>query len=455
MERIVSAVAQKIREIPETETIRVVSHFDCDGICAAAIFIQTLLRADRPFSLSFLPHLDEEYLDELAREGYRHYVFLDLGSGVLDEFDEAFTDKQVFVVDHHEISGSSNRVIHLNPHLVGIDGSKDVSGSGVVHLLASELDPLLEMAHIALVGAIGDSQEHFGFSGLNDEIFKAAVKEGGVSRRKGLRIYGNYTKPLHKVLQHSVDPYIPGVSKSERGAMNLLNSLKIPIRKSGRFFFYDDLSQNQETKLIEAIIERRSGEANPADVYGYTYVNPTENITALQDLREFSTVMNACGRLMRASVGYSACLGSAPAKKEALSILQDYKAKISEAMTWFEEADGIISERGYVIANAKEKILSTLIGTIASIISYSADYPKDTFIMTLARCPNGRQTKVSLRQTPHSQFDLRAVMNEIITDGVSGGHRNAAGALVPVSDESLVIEQAMRVFGRYSLEESL
>ncbi|MFO7711296.1 MAG: DHH family phosphoesterase [Candidatus Woesearchaeota archaeon] len=448
----VRAVAQKIREIPDGETVRVISHFDCDGICAAAIFVKTLLRSDRSFSLSFVPHLDEDYIRELACEDYNYYFFLDLGSGILDLFD--IIGKTVFVIDHHEISGSGN-VIHLNPHLVGVDGSKEISGSGVVYFLANELDPLLEMAHIALIGAIGDSQEQFGFTGLNEEIFKWAVKEGGVRRRKGLRIFGNYTKPLHKVLQHSVDPYIPGVSKSERGAINFLNSLKIPIRKGGRFFFYDDLSSTQEKKLIEAVIERRSNEEKPSDVYGYTYVNPEETVPVLQDLREFSTVMNACGRLMQASVGYGACLGSKYAKKRAVSIHQEYKGKISEAMAWFEEDTGIISEKGYVIANAKEKILSTLIGTVASIISYSADYPKNTFIMTLARCPNGRQTKISLRQTPYSQFDLREIISEIVNEGFFGGHRMAAGALIPVSEESQVIEQARRVFEKYSLEESL
>ena len=52
----------------------------------------------------------------------------------------------------------------MNPHLFDIDGSTEISGAGVVYLFCKALDGKnKDMAHIAIVGAIGDIQEDKGF----------------------------------------------------------------------------------------------------------------------------------------------------------------------------------------------------------------------------------------------------------------------------------------------------
>ena len=46
--------------------------------------------------------------------------------------------------------------VQVNPHLFGIDGATDVSGSGVAYFAAKAVNPAnVDLAPIALVGALG------------------------------------------------------------------------------------------------------------------------------------------------------------------------------------------------------------------------------------------------------------------------------------------------------------
>jgi len=44
-------------------------------------------------------------------------------------------DKEIVILDHHKVENNErDTIIHVNPHFFGIDGSKEVSGAGVVFL---------------------------------------------------------------------------------------------------------------------------------------------------------------------------------------------------------------------------------------------------------------------------------------------------------------------------------
>ena len=61
-----------------------------------------------------------------------------------------------------ELKSESN-VVHINPHLFGIDGSKDLCGAGSSYLAIRDLDKK-HLAYFALVGAFGDMQGQDGLS---------------------------------------------------------------------------------------------------------------------------------------------------------------------------------------------------------------------------------------------------------------------------------------------------
>ncbi|MBD3249214.1 hypothetical protein GF336_04155 [Candidatus Woesearchaeota archaeon] len=444
--------AERFKSIDNSETIRIISHLDADGITAGAIIINLMNEENRKYSISILQQLDREKVSELAKEDFKHYIFTDLGSGQINDIKDIMKEKKIIILDHHEIEDiSAENITHINPHLFDIDGSHEVSGAGVVYLFARTVDERYKnIAHLAIIGALGDVQEEQGFKKLNHDILQDAVEKGNLSLSKGLRVFGSQTKPIHKVLEYSTDPYIPGVSGSESGAIQFLHQIGINPKDKKGWRKLIHLNEEEMKKLVAGVIMKRFGETSPEDVLGNIYTLPNEKEgSTMRDAREFATLLNACGRLDRASLGIGACLGIKEEKRKALKTLDEYKKEIVKAINWYHDnkkISDIKKGKNYMIINARDNVLSTIIGTLASIVSKSNDIDENTYIMSLARTDK-ETTKVSLRiSSRKNQEDggMRGVMKEI-TDkvgGEAGGHMHAAGALVPVEKEEEFIAAA-------------
>jgi len=449
---------ERFKEVDKQETIRLVSHLDADGICAAAIMIKALNTDSRKYSVSIVQQLTNEVLDGLSKEPYQYYVFTDLGSGQLSSIKQRFVGKQVFILDHHtpETVRLTSNIVHVNPHLFGIDGGKEISGAGVVYLFLRSFKKIREVAHIALIGAVGDLQEgKDGFKRLNKEILDLAVKRKKIKVIKGLRIFGAQTRPLHKVLEYCTDPYIPGVSGSESGAIKFLKQIGITARNGKEWRKIVHLDEEEIKKLVSGIILRRSSEDSPEDVLGNVYIlNDEKKESPFRDIKEFSTLLNACGRMQKASLGIGACLGDKKNKERAMKSLMGYKREIINAIHWYKDNNGdVIKGKGYMIINAASNIRASIVGTLASIISNS--YAKDgTFIMSMADMMDGYY-KVSFRMHGRKDVDLRKVLLRIThtVGGEAGGHRNAAGAMIKEESVDEFIKVAKRELGRYGMEE--
>ncbi len=462
----VKIAAEAFKNIDKKDVIRLVSHLDADGISACSLMIKLLNFDNRKYSVSIVQQLNKAVLSQLALESHNCFIFTDIGSGVIGDIKELLQGKKVFVLDHHSVAQTKDfgEIIFVNPHTCGIDGGKEISGAGVVFRFACAVDKSMEdFAHIAIIGAIGDLQEQNGFSRLNDEILKIAVEKNKINVSKGLRIFGSQTKPLHKALEYCTDPYIPGVSGSESGAIQFLYQIGIDPKNGPGWKKIVHLDEEDMKKLVTGIIMKRLNEANPDDVLGNVYILPhEEEESPTRDAKEFATLLNACGRLGRASFGIGACLGDKKIRQQAIRSLADYKKEIVNAMNWYNEnkySDDIYWGSGFVLINAKDKVMSTMIGTLASILSKSNVMTNNLFILSMAQALDGN-TKVSLRTTNNlnGNLDLRKIVEEMI-DGIgnseSGGHQNAAGAVIPTDKEEMFIGTAKEILGKYVMEEKV
>jgi single-stranded-DNA-specific exonuclease len=460
---LIAQAADEFRSVGKNETIRVVSHLDSDGICACSLLIRALNHENRKYSISIVHQLDTKILQELSYENYHCYFFTDLGSGQLSAIKKFLPEKKVFVLDHHQPdSVSAENVFHVNPHLVGIDGSKEISGAGVTYLFVTALNSKnRDMAHVAVIGALGDVQEENGFQRLNNEILETAKELGSIEVRKGLRAFGSQTRPIHKLLEYSTDPYIPGVSGSESGAIQFLCSIGIDPKNGKEWKKLIHLSDEEQKRLATAIIIKRAGEQKPEDIFGYTYLLVKEQEESpLKDAKEFSTLLNACGRMDKASLGIGACIGNEAAKQRAIQQLTEYRKEIISAVKWYEEnrnTQYVHAEKGFVIINAQDFIHFTFVGTLASILSKSNEFEGRTYILSMAyRLDN--TIKVSLRiadRNKQEDSDLRSILMKLASfvGGEAGGHLEAAGAIIPLDKEEEFIAAAKEILRSLSLEE--
>ncbi len=468
--------AEKFKKIPKNESIKIISHLDSDGICAAAILINALMKENYKYSLSVLPAITEEHLDALKEENEKYFVFVDLGSSNLDSIAKILDSKEIFILDHHTLQSTINhdKITHVNPHMFGIDGSVEIAGSGVVFLFTSYLtkDKNIGMSRIAVVGAIGDVQEHDGFKKLNQEILEIALENKLVEVKKGLKFFGIQTKPIHKLLQYSSDVLIPGITGSESSAIQFLLDLginpKLNLKNSSSFQNNPnnwkkiaDLNEDEKKKLIAGIIMKRANEKNPDAIFANAYLLIGEQEDSpFRDAKEFSTLLNSCGRLNKASIGIGACLNDKKMKMLAMQNLLEYRKEIVNAMNWYKEninnSDKIIQNKKYMIINAGEDVLPTMIGTLGSILSKSTEMKKNMFILSLAKNYDGT-TKISLRISGNPEnVNLQSIITQIIekiNHGTSGGHSFASGAVIDSDFEEPFIKAAIEILENTVLEE--
>ena len=118
----------------QNKKIHLVSHYDTDGITSAAILSKTLEKLERQFSIKILKQLTEEEIALFPKD--RLILLADLGSGSLELLSKL--PNEIFIIDHHEISGTAGKnITFINPHLID---DEEISASGLTYLFAKEID---------------------------------------------------------------------------------------------------------------------------------------------------------------------------------------------------------------------------------------------------------------------------------------------------------------------------
>jgi len=445
-----------IKDIPNNKTIRVISHLDADGVTSAALMINALQNENKNYDLTIYSQLTDEVCKELAKEEYKYYIITDLGSSQLSSINNHLKDKKILIMDHHVPQEQAlGNIVHINPHLVGIDGSTFIAGSGVVFFYSVLLNNKnSEMAHLPIIGAIGDVQEKQGFSGLNNVILEIAIEKKKIIPKKELNLYGKQTRPLYKLLEFSSDLNIPGVTNNQNSAVLFLNQLGIKhIKDNGKLRTFYDLKEEEKKKLTEAIIIKRmnAGITDQNSLFNITYEVVGEEQGTFKDAKEFSSILNACGRMDQAKTGVYACLNQDNYKNEAHQVQKDYKIEIVHGMNWLKKeiknkSNSIIQNKKFMIINAQANIMYTIIGTIASILTMGNTYPEDYYVLSLAHNIPEKTIKVSLRIVGNNkEIDLQKIITTIIEKlgvGEAGGHQHAAGAIIPIEKEAAFLQIA-------------
>ncbi|MEK6963685.1 MAG: DHHA1 domain-containing protein, partial [Nanoarchaeota archaeon] len=272
--------------------------------------------------------------------------------------------------------------------------------------------------------------------------------KGHIHVTRCLKFFGFQTMPIHKLLEYISDMKIPGITVSESWAIQFLHTLGIDPKVGNNWKTFGDLTQEEVQRLSVAIILKRSAHPNPEDVFTKIYTLPSEERgSPLRDAKEFSTLLNACGRLNKASLGMGACLNDPELKKLALQEMFTYRKELVKALNWFDankDSDRVFKTDKFMIINAEKNILATMIGTTASILSRGGSLPQDYIILSMAQNTDNT-TKISLRVVGDGDsIDCKDLVCKMVEQsaGEAGGHKHAAGAVIPTEKEEAFIQAA-------------
>ena len=437
-----------LENVDKGKNILVISHMDADGISAAGIMGKALFNAEAKFCIRIERWMDEKVLDEACLHGEDALlVFTDMGSGYLDILGAKVGNRPIVILDHHQPIGTPNEsFLQVNPHLFGIDGSREISSAGIAYLVAKFLDKKnINLAYLAVVGALGDLQDKFderGLGGVNDLIVKDAVESGFLKVETDLLFFGRETRPIHKALAYTANPYIPGISGEEDKSLAFLSELNIELKRNDRWRALRDLSQDEKRRLFSALHDYLVSRGFRSEVamrlLGKVYVLVKEEPwTPLRDAREFALLLNATGRMEVPGLGVAICMGDRDkAYEEALKTLDEYRRTITKYLRWLDEHSDRIEEwESIYILHGEKDIDERAISTISTILSTNLPKP-DKPLIAYSFIPREKILKISARTT-----DLLARnglnLGEIIRvaaekcSGVGGGHDIAAGAQIP------------------------
>src|SRR5215210_4312146 len=450
----VKHLSEKLRSSVEGgNEVAIITHLDADGIASGSIMAIALRRMGARYSVRAISDMNSAAIEKMRTESSDFYVITDLGGGWASHLRKAFGDKWI-IIDHHEITEEEILTDDdgqiLNPWKFGIDGGREVPAGGMAYMVASTLDlKNRDLSAIAVVSAVGDRQDQGdkrSFSGLNAEILKSAQSLGLVSVDLDITLTGRETRPLHEALAYSPFHYIDGLTWNREACYLLLKNAGIQLKDNGgRWRVLAEFSQEEKSAIVESIAkfvaasDKRISEILRNDLIGYVYTLASEDRRSrLRDAREFSTMLNACGRTGRAGVGIAICMGD---RNNALSAgeetLIEYRRTLSKYIsTIFSEKWRLTDDGKLAFVNGDGILEEDMLGAVSSLLSGSLSLPgRLLFVRTLTK--DGTSYKFSARKCLDCklQLNLGVMMHQCSKglNGTGGGHSAAAGCSIPSS----------------------
>ncbi|MDQ3976374.1 MAG: DHH family phosphoesterase [Thermoproteota archaeon] len=442
---------EKLRSTVEGgNEVSIITHLDADGITSGSIMAMALRRMGARYSVRAVSDMNSSVVEKMKADGRDFYILTDLGAGWASHLKQALGDKWI-VIDHHEIIEeeilADNEAQILNPWKFGIDGGREVSAGGLAYMVASTLDlKNRNLSAIAVVSAVADRQDQGdkkSFFGLNAEILKTAQSLGLVSVDLDIILTGRETRPLHEALAYSLFHYIDGLTGNKEACYLLLKNAGIKLKHNGgRWRVLAEFSQDEKSAIVEAVSnfvatsDKRISDILLQELIGYVYTLAGEDKRSqLRDAREFSTMLNACGRIGKAGVGISICMGD---RNTALSageeLMSRYKMTLRNNISSMFSEKWRLADDGKIIFVIGDGILEEgMLGAASTMLSGSPSLPgRILFVRTLTK--DGTY-KFSSRKCLDckSQANLGMIMRQRskALNGAGGGHSAAAGCSIP------------------------
>ena len=453
MEQLLKRARECAHALEKHDEVLIVSHVDADGLASAGIMGRALNRIEKGYEIKIVKKLDPQVFKDVSNA--EAVIFTDLGSGSLDLMDDL--GPLCVIADHHQPTGTSDTAFHLNPHLFGFNGATDLSGAGATYLIARALGENVALSDLAVVGAVGDLQHvrEGRLRGVNRLILDEAEKHAIVGVEKDFQAFGRQTRPIHKLLEYTSNPYIPGFTGNSEQILEFLTSLNIELQEEGKWKTWIDLNGVERRTIISALIQRCLTLGMPSEIIqnlvGEVYSLLKEKRgTVLRDASEYSTLLNATARYGFEEIGVAVCMGDRDGNyRKANELLLMHRENLVRGLNYVKQT-GVTTLSNLQYFHAGDNILETIVGIVAGMCKNVDGINRHLPIVGLANSEDG--VKVSARGNQilvRRNLNLARAMSEAATSvgGVGGGHDIAAGATIPEGTETEFLKHLNQLVG--------
>ena len=413
--------AEIVLSFPKSTRIRVVSHYDADGITAAAIICKALHRAGYNFHATLMRNPFDKGLARVSKEDNELIIFSDMGSGQIETIEKMGC--KAIIIDHHQYlkEKTSNNVLQINANLCGINGNYEACGATLSYSVARALDSQnKDLITLAAAGIMGDKQYIGGIRGLNKSILDEALNNGLLRESIDIKLYGD---SLFDTLYYSIDPYYSGISGNNEGILELFKKLK--LMKNVKI---KDLDGDKKRKLQSYLMLRlikKGCEKNILD----TVIRPRYSSDMFNcELERFADLLDSCGKGGNRGLGLAICMDDKNTFSEAVELEKEYKQKILDELLKLEK-DGFKEKISFRYFYSKDSSLGGVIGGIATNFIFDKEKP------LLSIVKKDDEIHISCRGNQYlveKGLDLGFAMSEAAKKlgGHGGGHKIASGATI-------------------------
>jgi RecJ-like exonuclease len=431
--------ARRLLDIVKAQDfVRVIGHYDADGISSASVISMALKRLDVPFQTRILPNLSHEDA-KLHVEGAESCVILtDLGSSTIEVLD-AMRKYPIITIDHHAppANARTDHVLQLNAHQYKLDGATEVSSSMLALAIAITWDEKnWDLIRPALMGAIGDKQVVIPPSGLNRYLIEEAKTRGLVEERIELSLDPG---PMEDSLTYAIDPHFPSIT-DRTSAAAFLEKAGIPPKVR-----FSELNRSDRRKLTSLVLlDMASAGSEPEGIRTAVrrrFVYASDGSYA----DHLTRLIDSSGRSGMTGTAVALACGSKAARETAESIAMEFKKKVHEGTIYLKSKG--IAEMQYLHHFRWDD--PTVTGMLAEISTlYLGRHTKPVF----GSAVSGQSVKVSSRTT-RTLVAKGVDLNEACRGsaescgGKGGGHNIAAGATIPLSALDQFLAGANKIIG--------
>jgi RecJ-like exonuclease len=459
-------LAQAAAITRESEKVLAFSHIDADGISALAIIALALEREEKEYEWVNVHQINSESIIEV-RDKVLEYkpdlvVFSDFGTGQFSLINEHIAPaegvRHIIILDHHlpsedepDTESRSDKIVEVNPWNHELSGSYDLSGAGAAFLYAIAVSSQnVDLSELAIVGATGDLQDYYGkgFSGLNKSIIEIGESIGILEVTRDLTFFGINTRPLPYLLQYATDPYLPGITGQKDACLAFYDEVGVEIRSDdGEWRYWTDLEPEEKQRVIQSLLrvvldsydDPRVAKGIIGDVI---ILKSRPERTEMRSTKEFSTLLNACGRNRRAEVGVKICMGDEEAITTGKYLLQLHRSNLANALRRLE--DSLYEERAGLYLVDDPETPDTIIGIVIGMAQGSRIVPIDKPVIGVSRNTSEDSQFVKISGRAHKSLVDRGINlkeafvrasatlndeeDELMAE--AGGHPMAAGAFV-------------------------
>lgn len=288
--------------------IKIIARNKGDTVTAAVMLTKILQEQETWFSLTF--HNEQTAAKNVIDAHYKTHLFLDV-------IPPANTTQRIIVAAQQDIQSTENISILKVPTETSIS-------SYVYHLLKTKTKTSL--IPYALLG------EKLAKKELNQEIVNEAIMQEVLDNTPAAELFSALQTPVNKLIEQAHEYYIPDVTGSSVGAVNLLQEANIQ-KPNTLWQKYNELRKEEKERLAEAISKKIGVQKQTLYKQYYLWLKHWSGKT----IDEVAGVIHACITLQKPAIAYGYCLQHSQSEELAQQILNEYHQHLMAAVHWYKE----------------------------------------------------------------------------------------------------------------------